>query len=706
MGSPHTAAHESSPEVCYADVIVPRHLTGPFTYRIPANLRSSLRIGHRVLVPFGSSILEGAVTALTHSLPQGLDRTRLKEIRGLFRGAHSAKVPVSLLDLSRRIAEEYVAPWGQCLRLVLPPLAQPRTAVRPKKARSPDGTQVESHLPIDGRSSVSNLVSLSAAWRDQIVESLKYRSSSRVLIHAPWSVRLTLLHQMAPLTATGNKKTCLIIVGEAERAESLADSLRRASERTVVCYHSGLPSSVKTHIWQQINQDTVGVVVGTRSAVFLPVRDLGLIWVDEEEDPALKEPQEPRYHARDVAWMRVQDEQAMLVLGSSHPSLETLESIKQGGRVLYQSPLPESRPRVQVVDLRRQEKGTSLSPPLVQAMRAALHHQSGAVLFLNRKGYAGALVCRDCGLVPRCQACGVARTYSRQAAHLGCFYCKDSIPVPVTCPACAGSRLSVIGEGTERIEEEVRRSFPSARILRVDGDTMKRPSQAAMTWQKVQKREWDVLVGTQLLFRRGAIPSVGVVGVVQADAGLSVPDFRASERTYHTLLDAIDLARPASDGGIAIIQTYHPSHHAVQAVTEPDESRFVSIELSHRVALGFPPAVHLIALHVSGVRESIVQDAATTWVTRLTDRVSSYNRTTAHITDASMADKTGPLMVLGPAPAPVARLRGRYRWQILIKATDREVALQTIRWSVEEMERTFRRRSVKFDVDVDPIEMR
>jgi primosomal protein N' (replication factor Y) len=498
----------------------------------------------------------------------------------------------------------------------------------------------------------------------------------------------------------------MVIVGEAEQAEWLANSLRHASEQTVVCYHSGLPSNERARIWQQLSQNSVGVVVGTRSAIFLPVRNLGLVWVDDEEDPALKEPQEPRYHARDVAWLRVQDEQGMLVLGSSHPSLETIEQVKHRGRVFHQSPPPDSRPGIQVVDLRQQEKGVSLSQPLMQVMRVALRQQSGAILFLNRRGYGSALACRDCGLVPRCQTCGVARTYSRQSARLTCSYCRDSIAVPVTCPACGGSGLSVIGEGTERVEEKVRRLFPSARVLRIDGDTMKRPSQAAVMWQKVQKREWDVLVGTQLLFRRRAIPLVGVVGIVQADAGLSVADFRAAERTYHTLLDAIDLARPASDGGTVVIQTYHPTHHAIQAVVEDDESLFISTELSHRVALGYPPAVHLIALHVSGVRESIVQGAAITWTARLRDGVSSSIRTKGGTSNASVSDEPSRLMVLGPAPSPVPRLRGRYRWQILIKSTDREAALQAIRWSVEEMERAFRRRSVKFDVDVDPIEMR
>ncbi len=704
MGIPHSAAHAPSSEACYADVIVPRHLTGPFTYRVPAELRSSLRIGHRVLVPFGPSILRGAVTAVMHTLPRDLDRRRLKEIRGLVHGGHSTEVPVTLLDLSRRIAEQYVVPWGQCLRLVLPPPSLERTEGLRKKARSPISTQPEPHLPFPGQSSVSTPVDLPTTWQDQLCAALQRRAPSRVLVQAPWLTRLALLRKMVGLTVAQGK-TVLIIVGEAEISEWLADSLRGSIGREVACYHSGLPSDVRARIWEQMNRNTVRAIVGTRSAIFLPVRGMGLVWVDEEEDPALKEPQEPRYHARDVAWMRVQDEKALLVLGSSHPLIETSTLVEQNGSLLRQAPSLEVRPTIQVVDLRQHEKGLSLSQPLVHAIRAALDQRTGAVLFLNRKGYGGALVCRDCGQVPRCEACGVARTYSRQAARLTCSYCRNSTPVPVICPACAGPRLQVIGEGTERVEEEARRLFPSARILRIDGDTMKRPSQARIIWRNVQEREWDLLIGTQLLFRHGAIHPVGVVGVVQADAGLSVPDFRSAERTYHTLLDAVDLARPASVGGTVIIQTYHPTHHTVRAVAEHDESRFASIELSHRVALGYPPAVHLIVLHVSGVRESIVRDATNTWVDRLTARVFSDDRTGGQSVDANLRGETGPLTVLGPAPAPVSRLRGRYRWQILIKATDRETALQAIRRSVEEMEQNSTRRSVKFDVDVDPIEM-
>lgn len=705
MRIPLPAAHGPSSEACYADVIVPRHLTGPFTYIVPAELQSSLSVGHRVLVPFGQSVLPGAVTAVMRILPRGLDRARLKEIRGLVQEGHSTKVPVTLLDLSRRIAEQYIAPWGQCLRLVLPPPYLSEAERPRKKAGPPASTQPEPRLLLHGPSSVPTPADLPPMWQDQLREAIHRPAPSRVLVQAPWLTRLALLREMVGLTMAQGKSV-LVIVGETEKSEGLADALRRSTEGSVACYHSGLPSDVRARIWEQVNHNTVRAVVGTRSAIFLPVQGMGLVWVDEEEDPALKEPQEPRYHARDVAWIRAQDERALLMLGSSHPSVETIEQVEHGGSVLRQSPSLETRPAVQVIDLRQHEKGISLSLPLVQAIRASLDQQAGAVLFLNRKGYGGALVCRDCGMVPRCEACGVARSYSRQAARLTCAYCRNSTPVPVICPACTGPRLSVVGEGTERVEEEARRLFPSARILRIDGDTIKRPSQAKVIWNNVQEHKWDLLVGTQLLFRGGAIPPVGVVGVVQADAGLSVPDFRSAERTYHTLLDAVDLARPASVGGTVIIQTYLPTHHAVQAVAEHDESRFTSIELSHRVALGYPPAVHLMALHVSGVREHMVQEAATAWVARLTACVASAEKSKGQIAKTNVDDRIGPLTVLGPAPAPVSRLRGRYRWQILIKATDRERALRAIRQSVEEMEQSSKRRSVKFDVDVDPIEMR
>jgi primosomal protein N' (replication factor Y) (superfamily II helicase) len=399
----------------------------------------------------------------------------------------------------------------------------------------------------------------------------------------------------------------------------------------------------------------------------------------------------------------------VLVLSSAHPSLESRAAVEQRGIAIQKLVPPGARPNVQVIELRKYGRGTVLSQPLILAMGQAINRRAGVLLFLNRKGYAGALVCRDCGQVPRCSACRVALMYSRQASRLLCSYCGDVTPLPETCVSCSGPRMQLIGEGTERVEEDAKRWFPHATVIRLDGDTMRRPAQAEGLWRKVEQGEWDIIVGTQLLLRRGPLPTMGLVGIVQADAGLSVPNFRSAERTYHTLLDAVNLADPAEAGGQVIVQTYLSSHHAIQAVAQNDESVFLSEELSHRSALGYPPAVSLIALLVSGTDEKMVHDAAVAWVARLTACISlPVAGQTAAATISSMVQSIGQpnrLTVLGPVPSPVPKLRGRYRWHILVKSSERDTGLEAVRATVKDMERTYQRRAIKFDVDVDPIEM-
>lgn len=773
MISTQAASPRTESEALFADVIVPRHLAGPFTYTVPPSLRSILRIGHRVLVPFGRSILQGAVIALPHTLPQGLDRARLKEIRSLLPEGTASDVSSNLFQLSRQVAEQYVAPWGQCLRLVLPPAPKPRAQVshyelteqgraaltarkscsvkaralltrldkKPSGLRWPSrnlgpgsllhdfkvrGWVVEiqdlpptstAPLSLPTRQAHQNNFGVTAplipdpamSWTEPLFEALRGQGPTRVLVQATWTDRLRLLQQAVHLVLNRGQ-TVLIIVGEAERAQWVADLI--CNDETgidPVCFHSGLSDQLKAELWDQIHRQIVRVVVGTRSAIFLPLTAIGAIWVEGEEDAALKEPQEPRYHARDVAWLRAQDEQAVLVLSSTHPSLETRAAVEQRGIVIHKPVPSHMRPNVQVVDLRDHGRSTVLSQPLVRAIEQAVGRRAGVLLFLNRKGYAGALVCRDCGQVPRCPACRVALMYSRQADRLLCSYCGDIAPLPETCTSCSGPRMQLIGEGTERVEEDAKRLFPHAVVVRLDGDTMRRPAQAEALWRRVEQRKWDILVGTQLLLRRGPLPTMGLVGIVQADAGLSVPNFRSAERTYHTLLDAIGLADPAVASGQVIVQTYLSSHHAIQAVAQNDESIFVSEELSHRTALGYPPAVYLIALLVSGTNEKMVHDAARTWVDQLTARTPPA--VTGHTATAKAPSTTQPigrsdrLTVLGPVPSPVPRLQGRYRWQILVKSLEREAGLEAVRITVKELERTYQRRAIKFDVDVDPIEM-
>ncbi|GBL39886.1 primosomal protein N' [Nitrospirota bacterium] len=719
------APPRTEPEALFADVIVPRHLAGPFTYIVPLSLRPTLRIGHRVLVPFGRTMLQGAVVTLSPTLPYGLSLTRLKEIDSLLPEGTATDVSPDLFQLSRQVAEQYVAPWGQCLRLVLPPTAKPQKSISHYQlteqgkaavaAREPCSVKerallVKLHKAPSGlrksyrRSGLADLLqdltargwvrevhgSPSASttpsaqppsqlslthpdhaaplcsdqaplWAEPLFETLNNPGPSRVLVQAPWADRLKLLQQTIRLILDRGQ-TILILVGEAERAQWVAD-LIRDDRRDIApaCFHSGLSDQAKAELWDQIHRQVVRVIVGTRSAIFLPLTAIGAMWVEGEEDAAFKEAQEPRYHARDVAWLRAQTERTVLILSSSHPFLETRANVEQGGVLIYKSIPSDTRPAVQVLDLRKQGYGTVLSLPLIRAIQQTISRKAGVLLFLNRKGYAGALVCRDCGQVPRCPACRVALMYSRQTDRLLCSYCGERSSIPDTCHSCSGPRIQLIGEGTERVEEDAKRLFPHAAVIRLDGDTMKKPAEAKALWQKIDRGEWDIIVGTQLLLRRGPLPTMGLVGIVQADAGLSVPDFRSAERTYHTLLDAVALADPAGTGGQVILQTSLASHHAIQALAQDDESLFLSEELSHRGALGYPPSVHLIALLVSGTDGNMVRDAATAWAARLTacasPAVASQTSERKTRPMAPLMGRPGPLIILGPAPSPVTKLR-------------------------------------------------
>lgn len=750
LGEPRTITPPEPDAPLFAEIIVPRHFAGPFTYRIPTELRTVLRVGHLVFVPFGRSLVQGAVIALSPHHPPAVPLERLKPIRTLVTAGRDVDIPPPLLLLAKAVAEAYVAPWGQCLRLVLPPKSTRRDSSRmmltkeglealttqqsippacihllKRLKRRPLGVSLSRLCHSKDRIDEEVLTSIldrgwahrvrartaaetpglfsshsdecsqvwgtsrNVEWESRVLRAVEGRTSARLLVEADPAERLALLRAATIRTVELGRKV-LVITGETSRAEALAAALAHPTTVTAAL-HSMMPDEKRADVWERIRQNHVSVVVGTRAAVFLPLDCIGLIWIDREEDSALKEPMEPRYHARDVAWMRAQKEEALLVLSSTHLSLEAcgLEAPKQ---LLKARGRPDSSPQVEVVNLRGEDRRLLLSVRLHEAMRETMARQAGILLFLNRKAYAGALICRDCGQVPRCPSCAVAFAFSRQKNVLFCHYCGATHAILDLCGACGSARLQPVGEGTERLEEEVKRRFPTARVLRVDGETMRRPKDAEGIRIRIRRREWDVLIGTQLLLRDDLVPPLGLAGAVQADAGLSLPDFRAAERTFHLLQDAAGLVQPMSAGGRLIIQTYLPSHHVIEAVARQDDAIFRAEELMHRTALGFPPALRVIVLHVSGVLEPTVAHAAQAWAAAL-----------------SRALKAAPLgeqlSILGPVRSPVPRVRGRYRRQILIKSPPHFNTVQTVRSTLADLESLYARRTVKFDVDVDPIEM-
>lgn len=663
-------------EPLYADVIVPRHIAKAFTYLVPAALTQTLAIGRQVLVPFGRTMLEGVVIALSNRLPSGIRAASLKEIRSLADGSGSVELPAVLFELSRQVAEHYVAPWGQCLRLVLP--KEPARASARRRS-----TKLMATGP-DGGCIVESLLHVEAdpLWVAQVAGHLRANQARKVVLSAPWEQRVVRLAEAIRQThAMG--KSVMILCGGLAKAEWLTQQVSHLTKLPITLAHV----EPRSEYWRRIQEGTPSIVLGTRSIVFAPLPSLGLIWIEGEEDPALKEPQEPRYHARDVAWMRAREESALVVLASAHPSLE---SAFDGDAERYVvRPEPARRPKVELVDLRHEPAGTLFSRTLMAAMQEALEHKTGVLLFLNRKGYARTLVCRDCGWVPRCPSCAVALAYGREAGVLACRYCGSADALPQSCPVCHSTRLTTVGDGTERAEVEARRLFPHATVARVDRDTLHRADAVRQTWEGIRSGAWDILIGTQALFQRGPLPRRGVVGIMQADSGLHIPDFRAAERTYQLLDEAVSIARPDLKGGRVIVQTRLPAHHAVQAVLSADPQRFYDEELAARRLLNYPPACYLAALSVSGKDQQEVETAAKRWRFCL---------------EQSVGTEVPPSM-LGPVPAMGKRPKGLHRFQTLVKGADHDGLCRLIQTSVGQMEQDYRKKRIKFVVDIDPVEL-
>jgi primosomal protein N' (replication factor Y) len=739
----------------YADVIVPRHIAKAFTYIVPPALAKTVTIGQLVLVPFGPSMLEGAVISLCDHPPTGMKTAYLKEIRSLAGGTNDPDLSPARLDLSRAIAEYYVAPWGQCLRLVLSKTPAKRATplryvatdqgrdalvsgtcpdhlrqILDRIARPSKGLLSSTLLKTRDRSSRKAIQTLEQrswvaataspiiktavsrqhaepttqeddrrreadqallgkmlpdpdpSWTTRVSECLHSNQARKILLWAPWENQVIRLADAIQQThAIG--KSAIILAGEIARAEWLRRLLSTLTGLSVTIVSASPVSDSR----KDQPSTTPSVIIGTRSAVFAPLRSIGLIWVDREEDPAFKEPQEPRYHAREVAWMRAQGEGALVVLASAHPSLES--AYDTGAETYAVSPEPARRPSIELVDLSQEPGGTLLSHKLVAAIQEALESKAGVLLFLNRKGYARTLVCRDCGWMPRCRSCAVTLAYSREAGHLTCRYCGQTDVVPQACPLCKSARFNTVGDGTERVELDARRLFPQAKIARLDGNRLHRTAAARDLWEGVRLGTWDILIGTQALFQREPFPRRGLVGILHADSGLHVPDFRAAEHAYQLLDKAVCCGRASTEGGRVILQTRLPSHHAVQAILSADPRRFYDEELAARRLLNYPPACHLATLSVSGRERQEVETAAVQWKSRL---------------EGSL-DGRESITVLGPVTAMGRLPKGHHRQQILVKGTDRPLLCRLIQESVERMEGTYRRGQIKFIVDIDPIEM-
>jgi primosomal protein N' (replication factor Y) len=483
----------------------------------------------------------------------------------------------------------------------------------------------------------------------------------------------------------------LMLVPEIALTPVVTSLFREAFGERVAIQHSGLSDGERHDQWQRIRRGGVDVVIGTRSAVFAPLQDIGAIVVDEEHDGSYKQEESPRYHGRDVAIVRGQRADALVVLGSATPSMESYHNAMSGRYerlVLERRVLDRPLAAVTVVDMREEyaDRGPDVvvSRALGDALSARIDRKEQALVLLNRRGFATAVFCRQCAGTMDCPNCSVSLVVHGEgpSRRARCHYCNYSMRVPTACPKCAGPYLEQAGFGTERVEAEVRRICPSARVARLDRDAIRRKGALTDILARFRAGEVDVLVGTQMIAKGHDFPRVTLVGVISADVGLGLADFRASERTFQLLTQVVGRAGRGDEPGEAIVQTIYPDHYSIQLARDQHYRAFFEKEIAFRQAMRYPPHISMINVIVRSRTFGGAMDDAGDLVQRL----------------RSQAEAAG-LRILGPAPAPLGRLRGEYRTQVLIKGTNRRKMREAVLAALSSRP-DLERRVV---VDVDPV---
>jgi primosomal protein N' (replication factor Y) len=749
-----------TPAVLLADVALPVPIARAFTYLLPRGMADRAGPGSRVVCPFGGRRLVGVVLAVR----EGEAPPNAKPVARAL--DQEAAVPEELLAFLRDVASYYLAPIGEVVRLALPPvdrdtakeLTEPSLfgdaggvgarrvqwvvpAARVERAGSLRGqaAAILAHVRATGADPVAKLAErwgnaraaiksltqaglVSVEERDAPGDPFFAEPSTRDSPHEATAAQSA---AMAAITralcepkagtfllhgVTGSGKTevylrviasardagrgSIVLVPEIALTPQLVARFRARFGDEVAVLHSGLTPRERHAMWRRLRAGEVDVAIGARSALFAPVRALGLIVVDEEHDPSFKQEEGVRYHARDMAILRAHRVGGVCVLGSATPSLES-EHLTRTGRAtklrLTDRARAQPMPKVDLVDLRRIGAGPTgdkrISMPLYRAIEETLRAREQAILFLNRRGFAPSVRCEACGQIATCASCSVALTFHKRAAVVRCHYCDFEASLDARCSKCGASALALEGLGTEKLEETLSTAFPEARVARLDRDVASGKRVEAIL-ARVRAREIDILVGTQMVTKGHDLPAVTLVGVVNADAALSIPDFRASERTFQLLVQVAGRAGRGDVPGRVIVQTWDPESPAVALAARHDVDAFLERELRDRRELGYPPLTRAALVRVDAVEEGEARGACTRLV---------------GVALESGPVRTGAVLVQGPAPAPIARVRNRFRFRAMLRAADRQ-ALRAV-LALVDAARAALPRTVRASIDVDPVQL-
>jgi primosomal protein N' (replication factor Y) len=732
------------------EVAVALPLAHTLTYRLPPGLAAGgARVGSLVRLPVGRRQVTGYLLAPAVAAPPGT----LRDIREVLDPI--PRFGPELVPLFRWVADYYQYPLGEALSFIIPggrPTARPRrelwavpqapvAADLPPKRLGPKSRELLDYLQEAGPTPVSALADRFPGCRDclrrlearglvELEDHTRFRTLppeapptveepaltlvpdqeealaeinagidagrfSPFLLHGVTASGKTEVYLSAAAHALARGRQVLVLAPEIALTHPVAQAFRRRFGSRVALLHSGLSEAFRVDQWRRIMVGEVDIVVGARSAVFAPLPRLGLVVVDEEHDPSYKQEGGLLYQARDVALYRGKQAAAAVVLVSATPQVTSCYRAREGKYRylrLDRRVTPQTLPEIRLVDLKTQrgDKGLRvISRPLHEALEAVLSRGEQALLFLNRRGYARAVFCLFCGRVFQCRQCSVALTHHQDQDRLVCHYCGYSEAVPAQCPDCQSSAIKRYGVGTEKVESEVKRRFPAARVARLDRDTAPHSGRALTVLNAFAAGEVDFLVGTQMITKGHHFPQVTLVGVIAADLSLFFPEYHAGERTFQLLSQVAGRAGRGAAKGTVLIQTYQPDHYVFQSVQSQDYDGFLQQELESRRQLGYPPFTRLALVRLSGLKDEAVAREAR----RLAAALENLR--------TRDPDLKSRVRVLGPAPAGLTRLQGRYRWQILLKSCGRGPLLRLI----QHLRQTWTpppRGHLSLSLDIDP----
>ena len=745
-------------ETYYAGLVIERvslAIDKVFHYNIPDEIKDIIQVGMRVMVPFGHSNVPAYVYSLDKDIDIPLDK--LKDIKKIIDPAPA--FDADLIPLIDWIKEQYHCMLIEAIQCFVPPgtkvnlrakthrviyLADNQEDVQASKVQrlnnnmkailaaleDEDGIPAKELLANTGaaESTIKALVrkglikvELEPTYRNpwkydlprqelheynteqkqaiNTIVKIMQNGGGTVLLHGVTGSGKTEVYMAASEKAIEEGKQIIVLVPEISLTPQTLGRFKARFGDRVAVLHSRLSIGERYDEWKRIQRDEVDIVVGARSAVFAPLKRLGLIIIDESHEDSYKSDTRPRYHARDVAIKRCELVKGLVVLGSATPALDDYYKSLAGEyklSTIKKRVENQSLPQVQIVDMRKEllmGNRTIFSSPLFTAISNNIENKEKTILLLNRRGYAQFVSCRSCGEAIKCNNCDISLTYHIQGRKLVCHYCGYEEQYPKTCPKCKSSYIKHFGLGTQKLEDEIKSFFPEAKVLRMDFDTTSRKGSHHEILEAFASGKYDILIGTQMVAKGLDFPEVTLVGVITADTSLNLPDYRSSEKTFQLITQVAGRAGRSHKPGNVIVQTYQPDHYSIILAAKHDYKGFYNKELAIRKQFDYPPFSHIIRVLLTGEREEELIAYAKDMLAWLNHKISK---------DPYLSHN---LMDIGAYPAPIERIKNKYRWQILIRIRTSEESKHNYHLLAEKLLKQYNRDGINTALDFNPLSL-